>query len=627
MPSIIPGFEYDVFISYRQKDNKGDKWVTEFVNALRTELDATFKEDVSIYFDENPHDGLLEIHDVDESLREKLKCLIFIPIISQTYCDPKCFAWQSEFIAFKRYASTDKFGLKVRVSNGNVTSRILPVRIHDLDSADRKLLESEIGQLRSIDLIFKSAGVNRPLRAKDDELKDANRQILYRDQINKLANAMKEIIQGLRNSPEEIVQEKQLPKIGGALFNELGNIPKIKSLAVLPFVNNSNDESLNYLSEGVSDSIISLLSQVRELKMASKVFQTQLHSNSGDTEELARKYGISLFLKGQLINVNQDLAFKISLFNTEQRTELWTAEFDLRNHPIVSLPNSIAEVVVSTLGIVLKENEKNILSHVSEYNSKAYEEFLKGKYYLKKAGDNLFTSLEYFQQAMKHDPGFAAAMAAYASNLLLLSILGKLPYEESLKKAKQACFKALAKDTSLLEAYHALAFIAMSYEWSWQEAEHVFKKVYALNPSNPRSAKLFELYLNKIKAILEEAEAETVLTVPYFLKAFAYLHIGLFEESLIAAREAVDKEPDSFMAHRATGLSYMGLERYDLAAKSLETASRLSNRHPWILFELMGAYINAGKKEEARNILEESQADAHLIAHKISEYFKLADHL
>ena len=104
MPSLISGFEYDIFISYRHKDNKGGHWVTEFVDALRTELEATFKDDISIYFDENPHDGLLETHNVDKSLEGKLKCLVFIPIISQTYCDPKCFAWQHELCAFNKLA-------------------------------------------------------------------------------------------------------------------------------------------------------------------------------------------------------------------------------------------------------------------------------------------------------------------------------------------------------------------------------------------------------------------------------------------------------------------------------------------------------------------------------------------
>lgn len=108
MASLLSGFEYDIFISYRHKDNKGGHWVTDFVDALKTELEATFKEDISIYFDENPHDGLLATHDVNDSLKDKLKALIFIPIISHTYCDPKSFAWNNEFLAFKKIASGDQ---------------------------------------------------------------------------------------------------------------------------------------------------------------------------------------------------------------------------------------------------------------------------------------------------------------------------------------------------------------------------------------------------------------------------------------------------------------------------------------------------------------------------------------
>jgi len=127
MPSLLPGFEYDIFISYRQKDNKGDKWVSKFVDTLKTDLEATFKEDISIYFDENPHDRLQETHDVDKSLEGKLKCLIFIPILSQTYCDPNSYAWQYEFLTFNKLAGKDRFGKNIRLRNGNYASRILPV--------------------------------------------------------------------------------------------------------------------------------------------------------------------------------------------------------------------------------------------------------------------------------------------------------------------------------------------------------------------------------------------------------------------------------------------------------------------------------------------------------------------
>jgi hypothetical protein len=204
MSSIIEGYNCDIFISYRQKDNKHDGWVTEFVENLKGELESTFKEDISVYFDINPHDGLLETYDVDESLKEKLKCLIFIPIISRTYCDPKSFEWEHEFKAFMEEASKDEFGLKVKLLNGNVASRVLPVRIYDLDNADIKLCESVIGGiLRGVDFIYKSTGVNRPLLSKEENPQENLNRTNYRDQINKVGNAIKEIISGIGNEPME----------------------------------------------------------------------------------------------------------------------------------------------------------------------------------------------------------------------------------------------------------------------------------------------------------------------------------------------------------------------------------------------------------------------------------------
>src|SRR5262245_11585526 len=145
MPSLISGFEYDVFISYRHKDNLStpgigkhvnDGWVSEFVANLKRELQATFKEDVNVYFDVNPQDGLLETHNVEKSLEGKIKCLILIPIISQTYCDEKSFAWKYEFCAFNKLAKEDRFGRDIKLRNGNVACRILPVKIHELDPED-----------------------------------------------------------------------------------------------------------------------------------------------------------------------------------------------------------------------------------------------------------------------------------------------------------------------------------------------------------------------------------------------------------------------------------------------------------------------------------------------------------
>jgi hypothetical protein len=215
MPSIVSGFEYDIFISYRHNDNRSG-WVTDFVNALQEELAATIKEPLSIYFDKNPHDGLLETHDVDKSLEGKLKCLIFIPILSQTYCDSKSFAWQHEFCAFNKLVQTDQFGRDIKVLSGNVASRILPIKVHDLDFRDKLTIENELGgALRAIEFIFKYPGVNRPLTASDNPDKNQN-SFFYRDQINKVANGIKEILNamGEAENPATVVKpEPTLTKL------------------------------------------------------------------------------------------------------------------------------------------------------------------------------------------------------------------------------------------------------------------------------------------------------------------------------------------------------------------------------------------------------------------------------
>jgi len=210
MPSLLSGYEYDIFISYRHNDNRSG-WVTEFVEALQEELAATIKDPLSIYYDKNPHDGLQQHHEVDDSLREKLKSLILIPIVSQTYCDPKAFAWAHELIPFIQQASVDTLCLKTKVSGGNIASRVLPVQIHDIDNRDKQLFEEATGSaMRTIDFIYKESGVNRPLRPSDDRAHN-QQHTDYRNQVNKVANAIKEIITGLTRGKENTEVVEQAP--------------------------------------------------------------------------------------------------------------------------------------------------------------------------------------------------------------------------------------------------------------------------------------------------------------------------------------------------------------------------------------------------------------------------------
>ena len=137
--------------------------------------------------------------------------MILIPVLSQTNCDPKSFAWNNEFLVFRNMAATDTHGLDIKLSNGNVVSGILPVRIHDLDASDRSLFERENGApLRSVDFIFKSAGVNRPLRANEDHPHDNFNKAYYRDQINKVVNLVNGIIFSISRGPDNKANAAEL---------------------------------------------------------------------------------------------------------------------------------------------------------------------------------------------------------------------------------------------------------------------------------------------------------------------------------------------------------------------------------------------------------------------------------
>jgi tetratricopeptide (TPR) repeat protein/TolB-like protein len=425
MPSLIPGYEYDIFISYRQKDNKYDGWVTEFVDNLKRELEATFKEEVSVYFDINPHDGLLETHDVDASLKEKLKCLIFVPIISRTYCDPKSFAWEHEFITFVEQASKDQFGLKVKLPNGNVANRVLPVRIHDLDKEDIKLCESVLGGvLRGVEFIYKEPGVNKPLTSEDDEKKNLNKT-KYRIQINKIANAIKEIISGLmagevvsgkenaenklpweeaKKEKETIIVKKPVglkrnkllsyitsavfvlvligvyayPKIfKGSSLEKLRTSGEKIAIAVMPFQNMTHDTVFNYWQELIQRSLISALSNTGELRVRQ---QDNINTllQSGGTNELAsiapstagtvsKKLEADIFINGNIQKAGSKIRISAQLVDTKTMEVLKSIEVNgpYNDSIIITISDSLRKKVTDFLLISKLIKENLVVQHLA----------------------------------------------------------------------------------------------------------------------------------------------------------------------------------------------------------------------------------------------------------------------
>lgn len=440
MPSIIEGYSYDIFISYRQNDNKYDGWVTEFVDNLNKELEANIKDKISVYFDINPQDGLLETDLVDKSLEDKLKCLIFIPIISQTYCDLRSFAWQQEFCVFNKLAKGDKFGRDIRLSSGNVASRILPIKIYDLDPEDKTLLENEIGGfLRSIEFIYKSSGVNRPLRANEEHPQDNLNKTYYRDQINKVAHAVKEIIAALRKHSQEheginIIDNEPVPPkklrtklivgiiillallVAGYFF-----IPKIiktnspleKSIAVLPFNNLSNDPDQEYFSDGMVDAILDHLFKVGELKVISRTSTMRYKKTQLSLKEIAHELGVSAILEGSVQKIGNNVRITAQLIDTRTDTHLWSGAYDKALSDVFSVYSEVAQNIARELKVTLTPDEARLIQSAQlTSNQVAYDYFLKGNDLYSRSFT--FEAIEMYTKALQEDPSFTDAYAMRA---------------------------------------------------------------------------------------------------------------------------------------------------------------------------------------------------------------------
>lgn len=618
-----PGFNFDVFISYRQNDNRvagsgGEGWVSEFVSHLTTELESMVKGGVSIYFDSDPKHGLRETDQVNASIDSHLKSVIFIPVLSQTYCDTNSYAWTEEFIRFIHNSSSDSLGSTIKLHSGNVVSRVLPVCIHELDSEDQALVEKHLeGRLRAIPFVFKSAGVNRPLRAReDDPMKNINRTI-YRDQVNKLAMAIKEIIECVRKPEQRHAAPVKEPRKGISLEG-ITAPPSVRSIAILPLIFKSSHPEEEFLSQGFAEDLFSSLRQIRALRLSIHGLNGAANGKSHAPEPSSPA---TLVLTGSMTVQDDDITIQVSLVQSKTESPVWQGEFRCTREGLFSLRTRIILEICEALAVPLKENEKRMVQQPTNTSPLALELYWKGRYHWRRRGNDLLTSLDCFQKAADIDPNFAQAYAGIANAAVLLGYYEMTPFEEAIAKCRDAAMAALNIDPTVIEAYYALAYVALCYEWSWPDAEHSFSKVFEINPNSPAASKKYRLALTQILCNFEEAESESPGTVPYFLQAYALLHKGKFEEGLQVAQIAIKKDPASFMAQRAAGLCYLGLGYEKQAIETLNTAAQLSNRHPLVLFDLIGAYATLAHNEGAQEIMEEAMANINALPARINDYY------
>jgi TolB-like protein len=599
MASLVPGYEYDIFISYRQKDNKHDGWVTEFVNNLKGELESTFKEEISVYFDINPHDGLLETHDVNASLKEKLKCLIFIPIISRTYCDPKSFAWEYEFKPFVEQASQDRFGLKVRLPNSNVANRVLPIQLHDLDIEDKVLIESVLGGvLRSIEFIYKEPGVNKPLTSGDDEKKNLN-NTKYRIQINKTANAIKEIISGLKTETTLVVKEKSLFQesnsevrfednrkdqmrkvifsqkskkwlimflliflcVLGAFViikiidnsNQIQALTKLeKSIAVLPFRNDTPNDSTTYFLNGVMEEILNNLQKISDFsRVLSRNSVEQFRDNTTkSTPEIAKILNVNYIVEGSGQKYGNKFVLRVQLIAADNENHLWAKSYDQEikeTSDIINIQSQIAQSIAVELKAIITPEEKQRIEKIPTKNLTAYDFYQRG-----------------IDELDKHP-------------------WPDKPTPEALRRAETLFYKALEYDSTFAQAYIGLADVL------W-----IKKDRYDITDYN-----ILNNYRDSMLILSDIALSyNDKLSRAYIIRGEYYLAKGNSKKTLEELDKAIKYNPNDWRAYRQKARVY---DNVDLVKtlENLQKAAFLNHGQdlPIILYQLGYIYYNAGFPE------------------------------
>lgn len=197
-----------------------------------------------------------------------------------------------------------RLGRDIKLANGNVASRILPVRIHDLDAEDNATLEKELGgPLRAIEFIFKSAGVNRPLHASDKREDNLSR-LFYRDQINKIANAVKEITNGIRfpGRKDKMEETKKLPN-AESIEKPVAELNH-QSIAVLPFVNLSQDVAQEYFADGITENILIQLASLKQLRVISRTSIMRYKKTTKSAPEIAVELGVKYILASKIVFIS-----------------------------------------------------------------------------------------------------------------------------------------------------------------------------------------------------------------------------------------------------------------------------------------------------------------------------------
>src|SRR5689334_13096647 len=402
--------------------------------------------------------------------------------------------------------------------------------------------------------------------------------------------------------------------------------PAINSVAVLPFVNDSHDPNVEYLSDGITESIINSLSQLPELKVMSRNASFRFKGTNTDPVDAGRNLNVGAVLTGRLMKLNDRFVIKTELIKVADGSQLWGDEYNSSLADIFSVQDEVSKKISQNLRLRLSGAEEQKLAKRYTHDAEAYQLYLKGRYFWNKRNEEGFRNgIEYFKRAEEKDPTFALAFSGLADSYALLSDIGVARPVDEMPKAKAAAERAVDADPSLAEAYTSRAFVKLAYDWDWLGAQSDFQQALKLNPKYPTAHQWYASYLMQMgKFSLAKQEIEEAHNLDP-LSPIISSNTGLYsyyehnyDDAIAKYKVTLQSDPDFWVARHYLALAYVQKGMHDDAIKELRSLIKAPPSGPVpdeaiasdteASASLGFAYAMAGRKAEAHDILNKLQA-------------------
>ncbi len=386
----------------------------------------------------------------------------------------------------------------------------------------------------------------------------------------------------------------------------------VDSLAVLPFENASGDPDYEYLSDGITGSLINALAALPKLRVMAQSTVFRYKGRNMDPQAIGRELSVRAVLTGSVTQRCGRLIIGTELVDVAVGSQLWGAQYNRKVGDIFVIQDEISSEISARLRLQLTHADKKRLGMRHTENAEAYQLYLRGRFYWNKwTHEGFDKGIEYFQQAVEKDPGYALAYSGLADSYVLLGWNGYLAPKEAFPKAKAAALKALQLDVNLTEARTSLAAPLWLHDWKWVEAETEFKRSLQLGHAYPTANHWYAEYLMTIGrheesfAKIKHSQELDPLSLIINVAVGWSLYFGRrYDEAVVQLRKTLELDPSYPVAHWILGLVYREMYNYEMAIAEGEMGVTFSGGSPLMQAALAQTLGIAEKTKEAREILE-----------------------